>query len=115
MTPTTYYSCGHLTRNDDWVDMKRKDAAPNFYVLFAVGNWTRILLLSAFASSDLQLAIKIGLAHVHPFSISFFFAISAPSCSEVWQILHQKMQATNIAKTIALGITQFAEVSSGGW
>jgi hypothetical protein len=55
MAPTTYYSCGHLTRHEDWVDRKRKDAAPNSYVLFAFGNWTRILLLLAFASSDLQL------------------------------------------------------------
>jgi hypothetical protein len=73
-------------------------------------------LLLAFASSDLQLGNQNRTCScVHPFSISFFFAISAPSCSKVWQVLHQKMQATNIAKTIELDITQFAEVSSGGW
>jgi hypothetical protein len=108
---------GILLDTTTWVDRKRKNAALNSYVLFAARNWTRILLLLAFASSDLQLGNQnqtCSCVHIF-FSISFFFVNSAPSCSKVWQVLHQKMQATNIAKTIELDITQFAEVSSGGW
>jgi hypothetical protein len=63
-----------------------------------------------------NLAIKIGPAHVSilsPFHSSSLLV--PPSCSKVWQVLQQKMQATHVAKTIELDITQFAEVSSGGW
>jgi hypothetical protein len=50
-----------------------------------------------------------------PFHSSLLSVPLPVSCSKVWQVLHQNMQATNIAKTIELDITQFAEVSSGGW